>query len=228
MLLKDGNTLTPCRDLRCGKVVDLPDVIMNFNDMLKKKKKETNETPENPIEIMDETKDVNETGQPAQADEQTKQEQVVNELSAEDKLKEELKEANDKYLRLYAEFDNFRRRTTKERMELLQTAGKEVIVSMLPVLDDFERALKAMETATDVIPVKEGVALVQNKLKHILTAKGLKEMNTKGQPFDAEVHEAITNIPAGDDQKGKVVDELEKGYFLNDKVIRFAKVVVGG
>jgi molecular chaperone GrpE len=128
---------------------------------------------------------------------------------------------------LYAEFDNFRRRTTKERMELLQTAGKEVIVSMLPVLDDFERALKAMETATDVIPVKEGVALVQNKLKHILTAKGLKEMGTKGQPFDAEVHEAITNIPAGDEQKGKVVDELEKGYFLNDKVIRFAKVVVG-
>jgi len=227
MFRKNGNTLTACRDLSCGKVVVLPDVIMNFNDMLKKKKKENSETPESPNEIMDEIKDVNETGQPLQADEETKQQQVVNELSTEEKLKEELKEANDKYLRLYAEFDNFRRRTTKERMELLQTAGKEVIVSMLPVLDDFERALKAMETATDVIPVKEGVALVQNKLKHILTAKGLKEMSTKGEPFDAEVHEAITNIPAGDAQKGKVVDELEKGYFLNDKVIRFAKVVVG-
>lgn len=226
MLLKNGSTLTACRDLSCGKVVVLPDVIMNFNDMLKKKKKE-NDTPSNPNEIMDETKDINEAGQPLQADEETKQEQVVNEQSAEEKLKEELKEANDKYLRLYAEFDNYRRRTTKERQEQLLTAGKDVIVSMLPVLDDFERALKAMETATDVIPVKEGVALVQNKLKHILTAKGLKEMNTKGEPFDAEVHEAITNIPAGDAQKGKVVDELEKGYFLNDKVIRFAKVVVG-
>jgi len=204
----------------------LPDVIMNFNDMLKKKKKE-NETPENPNEIMDEIKDINEARQPLEVDEETKEGQVVNEVSAEEKLKAELKEANDKYLRLYAEFDNFRRRTAKERQEQLLTAGKDVIVSMLPVLDDFERALKAMETATDVIPVKEGVALVQNKLKHILTAKGLKEMNTKGEPFDAEVHEAITNIPAGDAQKGKVVDELEKGYFLNDKVIRFAKVVVG-
>jgi molecular chaperone GrpE len=226
MLVKNGNTLTACRDLNYGRILDLPDVIMNFNDMLKKKKKE-NETPENPNEIMDEIKDVNEARQPLEVDEQTKEEQVVNEPSAEEKLKAELKEANDKYLRLYAEFDNFRRRTTKERQEQLLTAGKDVIISMLPVLDDFERALKAMETATDVIPVKEGVALVQNKLKHILTAKGLKEMNTKGEPFDAEVHEAITNIPAGDAQKGKVVDELEKGYFLNDKVIRFAKVVVG-
>lgn len=226
MLPKNGITLTACRDLQYGKVVDLPDVIMNFNDMLKKKKKE-NETPENPNEIMDEIQDINEAGQPVEVDEETKQETVVNELSAEEKLKAELKEANDKYLRLYAEFDNYRRRTTKERQEQLLTAGKDVIVSMLPVLDDFERALKAMETATDVIPVKEGVALVQNKLRHILTSKGLKEMNTKGEPFDAEVHEAITNIPAGDAQKGKVVDELEKGYFLNDKVIRFAKVVVG-
>jgi len=226
MFEKNGNTLTACRDLNYGRILDLPDVIMNFNDMLKKKKKE-NETPENPNEIMDEIKDINEARQPLEVDEETKEGQVVNEVSAEEKLKAELKEANDKYLRLYAEFDNFRRRTAKERQEQLLTAGKDVIVSMLPVLDDFERALKAMETATDVIPVKEGVALVQNKLKHILTAKGLKEMNTKGEPFDAEVHEAITNIPAGDAQKGKVVDELEKGYFLNDKVIRFAKVVVG-
>jgi molecular chaperone GrpE len=201
---------------------------MNFNDMLKKKKKENSEVPENANELMDETQDINSAGETIETPvEEIEQQAVNNELTAEEKLKAELKDANDKYLRLYAEFDNFRRRTTKERMELLQTAGKEVIVSMLPVLDDFERALKAMETATDVIPVKEGVALVQNKLKHILTAKGLKEMGTKGQPFDAEVHEAITNIPAGDEQKGKVVDELEKGYFLNDKVIRFAKVVVG-
>lgn len=149
-------------------------------------------------------------------------------LSAEERLKAELVSANDKYLRLYAEFDNFRRRTNKERAEERLSAGKDTIAALLPVLDDFERALKAMETATDVVPVKEGVALIQNKLKHILSSKGLKEMNSKGEVFDADIHEAITNIPAPtDDLKGKVVDELEKGYFLNDKVIRFAKVVVG-
>ncbi|NCD69974.1 nucleotide exchange factor GrpE [Mucilaginibacter agri] len=149
-------------------------------------------------------------------------------LSPEEKLKADLVSANDKYLRLYAEFDNFRRRTNKERAEERQTAGKDTIAALLPVLDDFERAIKAMETATDVIPVKEGVALIQNKLKSILTSKGLKEMDTKGTPFDADIHEAITSIPAPtDDLKGKVVDELEKGYLLNDKVVRFAKVVVG-
>ncbi len=148
--------------------------------------------------------------------------------SAEDKLKDEVAQANDKYLRLYAEFDNYRRRTQKERAELLQTAGKEVIVAMLPVLDDFERAAKALENSTDIKAVKEGVAIVQNKLKGILVSKGLKEMESKGNAFDPEIHEAITNIPAPtDDLKGKVVDELEKGYYLNDKVVRFAKVVVG-
>ena len=200
-----------------------------------KKKKHTDDIPK----TMDDNQQVNEQElqAPTEADiiaEDTMAQQVEtnapaasNEPSVEEKLRDELAQANDKYLRLYAEFDNFRRRTTKERVELLQTAGKEVIVSMLPVLDDFERALKAMETATDVVPVKEGVALVQNKFKHILTAKGLKEMVTVGTPFDADLHEGITNIPAGDAQKGKVVDELEKGYYLNDKVIRFAKVVVG-
>ena len=149
-------------------------------------------------------------------------------LSAEEKLKADLVSANDKYLRLYAEFDNFRRRTTKERAEERLAAGKDTVIAMLPVLDDFERALKAMETATDVIPVKEGVALVQSKLKSILAAKGLKEMETKGTEFDADIHEGITTIPAPTDAlKGKVIDELEKGYYLNDKVIRFAKVVIG-
>ena len=144
------------------------------------------------------------------------------------KVKAELAEANDKYLRLYAEFDNFKRRTSKERIELLQTAGKEVIVSLLPVLDDFERAQKAMENATEISAVKEGVALIHHKIKNILTQQGLKEMEAKGSAFDADLHEAITNIPAPtEDLKGKNIDELEKGYYLNDKVIRFAKVVVG-
>jgi molecular chaperone GrpE len=134
----------------------------------------------------------------------------------------------DKYLRLYAEFENYKRRTSAERMDLFKTANQEVLISLLPVLDDFERALKAMQKATEVSAVKEGVELVNNKLNSILSSKGLKPMDCKGKPFDSDFHEAITNIPAPtEDLKGKVVDEVEKGYFLNDKVIRFAKVVVG-
>lgn len=150
------------------------------------------------------------------------------ELSAEEKLQAEVQQLNDKYLRLYAEFDNYKRRTQKERVELLQTAGKDVIVSLLPVLDDFDRALKAMENAADVAPVKEGILLVSTKLKNTLAQKGLKDVESISQPFDTDFHEAITNIPApSDDLKGKVIDEVEKGYTLNDNVIRFAKVVVG-
>jgi len=150
------------------------------------------------------------------------------ELSAEEKLQAEVQQLNDKYLRLYAEFDNYKRRTQKERVELLQTAGKDVIVSLLPVLDDFDRALKAMETAADVAPVKEGILLVSTKLKNTLAQKGLKDVESISQPFNTDFHEAITNIPApSEDLKGKVIDEVEKGYTLNDNVIRFAKVVVG-
>lgn len=152
----------------------------------------------------------------------------VIELSVEEKLQLENSNLNDKYLRLFAEFDNYKRRTQKERVELLQTAGKDVVVSLLPVLDDFERALKATENATEVAAIREGVMLVQTKLKSILSQKGLKEMESINTAFDTDIHEAITKIPApSDDLKGKVVDELEKGYTLNDKVIRFAKVVVG-
>ncbi len=165
--------------------------------------------------------------EPALKTEQKAKAAVSNTAELE-KLQAEIAEANDKYLRLYAEFDNFKRRTSKERMELLQTAGKEVIVSLLPVLDDFERALKAMETATEITPVKEGVALVHHKLKNTLNQQGLKEMESRGEVFNPDLHEAITNIPApSDDLKGKIIDELEKGYYLSDKVIRFAKVVVG-
>ena len=155
-------------------------------------------------------------------------ENTDDKLSDEDKLKAEFTELQNKHLRLYAEFDNFKRRTSKERLELLQIAGKDVIVDLLPVLDDFERAQKSIEKASDIEAVKEGVKLVHHKLKNVLTNKGLKEMNAIGAEFDADVHEGITNIPApSDDLKGKVVDELEKGYYLNDKVIRFAKVIIG-
>ena len=149
-------------------------------------------------------------------------------ISDEEKFKAEASEWQNKYLRLYAEFDNFKRRTSKERLELLQIAGKDVIVDLLPVLDDFERAQKSIEKASDIEAVKEGVKLVHHKLKNVLTNKGLKEMTAIGAEFDADVHEGITNIPAPSaDLKGKVVDELEKGYYLNDKVIRFAKVIIG-
>jgi molecular chaperone GrpE len=140
----------------------------------------------------------------------------------------ELLEKDDKYLRLYAEFENYKRRTLAERIELFKTAGQEIMLAMIPVLDDFERALKAMENATDVASVKEGIDLVSHKFKNTLVAKGLKPMESIGQAFNADLHEAITNIPApSEDMKDKIIDEVEKGYYLGDKVIRYAKVVVG-
>jgi molecular chaperone GrpE len=148
--------------------------------------------------------------------------------SETEKLKDELAEAKDKYLRLVAEFDNFRRRNAKERVDLIQTAGKDIVQSLLVVLDDTDRAAKQMETSEDLNLIKEGVNLVFNKLRNILQQKGLKKMTSVGQPFDADLHDAITEIPApGEDLIGKVLDEVEPGYYLNDKLIRHAKVIVG-
>ena len=145
-----------------------------------------------------------------------------------EKAKEDLQEAKDKYLRLAAEFENFKRRTSKERMELIQTAGRDVIADMLEVMDDYDRAEKQLETSEDIPQVKEGVALIFNKLKNKLQARGLKAMDCIGKDFDVDLHEAITEIPATSRElKGKVVDEVVKGYYLNDKIIRHAKVVVG-
>ena len=135
---------------------------------------------------------------------------------------------NDRYLRMYSEFDNYRKRTIKERADLIKTAGSDIFAAILPVLDDFERASKALEASGESNPAQEGMLLISQKLKGILTNRGLEEMNAKGQDFDPDLHEAITQIPAPDESlKGKVIDELEKGYSLNGKVIRFAKVVVG-
>jgi len=142
---------------------------------------------------------------------------------------ERLAEMNDKYLRLYSEFDNYRKRTSREMIELGKTASAGVITSLLPVLDDFERALRSM-TSTEGIPetFQEGVILIYNKFLNILIQKGLEQMKTIGEPFDTDYHEAITSIPAPTpDLKGRVVDEVEKGYMLHGKVIRYAKVVVG-
>lgn len=135
---------------------------------------------------------------------------------------------NDKYLRLYSEFDNYRKRTNKEKLDLISTASAGVLKDLIVVLDDFDRAVANNDKVDDIDAVRNGFVLIQNKLRSILEAKGLKAMNAKNEAFDAELHEAIANIPApSEDLKGKVIDDVEKGYFLNDKVIRYAKVVVG-
>jgi molecular chaperone GrpE len=138
-------------------------------------------------------------------------------------------ELNDKYLRLYSDFDNFRKRTLKEKIEQSKYASADVIIKLLPVLDDFERAIKAFDAASDAgQALKDGMVLIYNKFRTILNQQGLEPMRTAGEPFDTDFHEAITNLPAPTpEQKGKIVDEVEKGYLLNGKVIRYAKVIVG-
>ncbi len=144
-----------------------------------------------------------------------------------DKMQAELEEQKDKYLRLFAEFDNFKRRSAKERIELIQTAGKDVIISMLGVMDDCDRAEKQLNESSDIAAQKEGVQLVFNKLRSTLQSRGLTAMESINTEFDVEKHEAITEVEVPEEKKGKVVDEVEKGYYLNNKIIRFAKVVVG-
>jgi len=155
-----------------------------------------------------------------------------NDDEAKDKeieaLKAQIAEQNDRYLRLSAEFDNYRKRTLKERAELLKTANGDTLSAMLPVLDDLERAMQSMEKATDVAAVHEGVVLIYNKLQEFMKNKGITEIDAMNQVFDTDLHEAITKIPAPtEDLKGKVVDVIQKGYKIEGKVIRYAKVVVG-
>ena len=140
---------------------------------------------------------------------------------------DEAAEWKDKYMRLSAEFDNYRKRTLKEKMDLIESGGEDVIKSMLAVMDDFERALAAMQSATDVAAVKEGVELIQHKMCDTLKAKGVSEIEAVGLPLDTDLHEAVAKFPAGDDKKGLIIDVVQKGYKLKEKVIRYAKVVVG-
>lgn len=158
------------------------------------------------------------------------EEQKVEETAEAKELTPEEKyaELNDKFIRLYSEFDNYRKRTNKEKVDLISTASAGVLKDMLPLMDDFERAIANNQNAEDLAMVKEGFQLIYNKLKSTLEAKGLKPMECKGQDFDSELHEAIANIPAPSEElKGKIVDDVEKGYYLHDKVVRYAKVVVG-
>ncbi len=159
------------------------------------------------------------------------QEEAVNEqaeISVEDELREELGKEKDKFLRLFAEFENFKKRTSRERVELFKTAGQEVLTALLPVLDDFDRALNEI-SKSDEKDLLKGVELIRTKFVETLKTKGLEQMEVNGgDVFDAEVHEAVTQIPApSDDLKGKIVDVIEKGYTLGEKIIRYPKVVVG-
>jgi len=156
------------------------------------------------------------------------QEEVATEEDEIESLKKEVELFKDKYIRLFAEFENYKRRSAKEKIDFIQTAGREVITSMLEVLDDCDRAEKQMNTSNDIEQIKQGVQLVFNKLRNILQNKGLKAMESINTGFDVEKHEAISEIQVPDkSKKGKVIDDIEKGYYLNDKLIRFAKVVVG-
>lgn len=166
----------------------------------------------------EETKAENTSAEIVLTDEQKK----INELE------EKLKELNDKYMRQYSEFENYKKRTSRERVELIRSAGEEVFKILLPLMDDFERAMKANETATEIKPVTEGVNLIYQKLRTTFAARGLEEMKCLGEEFNPDLHEAITNVPATSEElKGKIVEVMEKGYMLNGKVIRFAKVIVG-
>ncbi|MBM3420920.1 MAG: nucleotide exchange factor GrpE [Bacteroidetes bacterium] len=153
---------------------------------------------------------------------------AVTESAGSPELKEKLAEIQDRYLRLSAEFDNYRKRTLREKMELTKTASESVLLKLLPVLDDFERGIRIMEAATDCNAMKEGIDLIYNKFRSFLEMSGVKEIEAINQVFNVDLHDAITKVPAtGEHLKGKIVDVVEKGYMLNDKVIRFSKVVVG-
>lgn len=148
-------------------------------------------------------------------------------VESSNKLEAELQESKEKYLRLYADFENFRRRTAKEKLELIQNASESLIKDILPIVDDFERAIKSFDQTTDTETIKAGVELIYHKLVKLLESKGVTPIESLGQDFDVEKHECITQFDAGEKNKGKVIDQVEKGYRQNDKVIRYAKVIVG-
>jgi molecular chaperone GrpE len=194
-----------------------------FNRM---KQKKTTEKAESKIISDTATDNIAEPiAQPA-----TEQEQItaIPKLYTEEEYQLKVNELNDKYLRLYSEFDNFRKRTFKEKIDLSRTASEDVIVDLLPVLDDFDRAIASMASTDNIEAIKEGEQLIHAKMKAIFASKGLQEIKSIGESFNTDFHEAITSIPAPSEElKNKVVDEVQKGYTLHDKVIRFSKVITG-
>lgn len=202
---------------------------MNLNFLKNKKsmkKQGEHNSVEEEIKNKEEQKDVNQAS--AIDEEQSLPDAEKSESTPEAKLEVELSEARDKYLRLYSDFENYKKRVMRDRIELTKMAGADIFLAILPVMDDMERAIKAMNEKAEAEGIKEGLNLIYNKLKSTTEAKGLKAMDSIGKVFDADIHDAITNAPApSNDMKGKVLDEIEKGYYLNDKVIRHAKVIVG-
>ena len=193
-----------------------------------RKDKEQQEAAEEQVKSSDtvESKAAGQTEETSGAAKVAEQETKTEDAS--EKMAAEIAEWRDKYVRLSAEFDNYRKRTLKEKMDLMSSAGEDVIKSLLPVMDDLERALAATEKASHVAAVREGVVLISNKLRDTLRGRGLAEIEAVGQELDTDFHEAVAKIPAQDEtQKGRIIDVVQKGYKLNDKVIRHSKVVVG-
>lgn len=199
--------------------------------MMKKTEDINNQGKTGNTEQEQEIKDAETAGNKVEAEEKSsvgQKEEMSEETKQLEELGQKLVEMNDKYLRLSAEFDNYRKRTLKERMELTKNAGEQILEKILPVMDNFERALKSMETATDVPALREGVELIYNTFRDFLGQQGVKEMECINQEFNPDLQEAVTKIPAPvEELRGKVVDCIQKGYTLHEKVIRFPKVVVG-
>ena len=190
------------------------------------KQKKYTEKTENKATKKPETDNIAETEAQPTTDQQQAGE--TPKMYTEEEMQLKVNELNDKYLRLYSEFDNFRKRTMKEKIDLRQTASEDVIKELLPVLDDFDRAMSAMQGTDQIEAVKEGIQLIHAKMKAVFASKGLQEIKSVGENFDTDFHEAITSIPAPTvELKNKVVDEIQKGYMLHEKVIRFSKVVTG-
>lgn len=199
--------------------------LKNENQVDETDKKEEENTAQNTeTDMENDDEEVNDEHESAEDESEDSEE----ELSETEKLSQKVDELNDKYLRLFSEFDNFRKRTIKEKSDIYKTAGNDIIKDLLPVMDDFERALKSADESEDTSAHKEGMLLVYNKLKNVLKQKGVEEIDAMEKEFDTDLHEAITKIKAPKKKlKGKVVDVVEKGYKLNDKVIRYSKVVIG-
>lgn len=178
---------------------------------------------------MSEEKDIH-TNENGEVTDTPQTENVNQETVATDEAQtpeDKYNELNDKFVRLYAEFDNYRRRTNKEKVDLIANANEKLLLDIIPTIDDFERAIANNQNVDDLEALKQGFELIYAKFKSTLEAKGLKQMQAKGEAFDSDFHEAIANVPGEESQKGKVIDDVEKGYLLNEKVIRYAKVVVG-
>lgn len=181
--------------------------------------------PESADNVKNESDSKKNSGKKKKSSKNSELEKVEKEL---EETRYKLSDINDRYIRLSAEFDNYRKRTLKEKTDMIKTAGGEALTDVIPVIDDFERALSVIDKAVDVNAVKDGVILIYNKFKEFLKAKGITEIEALNQEFDTDFHEALTKIPApSEEQKGKVVDVIQKGYKIEEKVIRYAKVVIG-